>query len=211
VVSKPFQRYINKARVLMEGVSWKWNDVLLSDSLKASKMVADLVVNKASVAEAPAKKVAEPPVKKEFLRKGFLNPHPVLPTTSSSPQKVFDGGIVGPSSPPRRCSSSSPVEGNGFSQSQNWPIGFDHNREIVVWEEDVDFWDFLPLDWASEGAFGEEASTIRDAMEEEFQRDKMISRQKSKGKRELLNLHSFINYGNSKPFARSRKGKNLML
>jgi hypothetical protein len=48
-------------------------------------------------------------------------------------------------------------------------------------------------------------------MEEEFQRDKMISRQKSKGKRELLNLHSFINYGDSKPFARSRKGKNLML
>jgi hypothetical protein len=44
------------------------------------------------------KKVAKPPVKKDFLRKGFLNPHPVLPTTSSSPRKVFDGGIVGPSS-----------------------------------------------------------------------------------------------------------------
>jgi hypothetical protein len=211
VVSKPFQRYIRKAMVLREGVSWKWNDVLLSDSLKASKMVADLAVNKALVVEPPAKKVSEPPVKKDFLRKGFLNPRLVLPTTSSSPQKVFDGEIVGPSSPPRGYSSSSPVEGNGFSQSRNWPIGFDHNGEIVVWEEDVDFWDVLPLDWASEGAFGEEALTIRIAMEEEFQRDKMTSRQKSKGKRELLNLHSFINYGDSKPSARSRKGKNLML
>jgi hypothetical protein len=197
--------------VLWEGVSWKWNDLLLSDSLKASKMVADLAVNKASVAEPPAKKVAEPLVKKDFLRKGFLNPRPVLPTTSSSPQKVFDGGIVGPSSPSRGCSNSSPVEGNGLSQSRNWPIGFDHNGEIVVWEEDVDFWDVLPLDWASEGAFGEEALAIRDAMEEEFQRDKMISRQKSKVKRELLNLHSSINYGDSKPSARSRKGKNAML
>jgi hypothetical protein len=168
VVSKPFQRYIRKARVLREGVSWKWNDVLLSDSLKASKMVADLAVYKASVAEPPAKKVVEPPVKEDFLRKGFLNPRPIFPTTSSSPQKVFDGGIVGPSSPPRGCSSSSPVEDNGFSQSRNWPIGFDHNGEIVVWEEDIDFWDVLPLDWASKGAFGEEALAIRDAMEEEF-------------------------------------------
>jgi hypothetical protein len=84
VVSKPFQSYIRKARVLKEGVSLKWNDVLLSDSLKASKMVADLAVNKASVAEPLAKKVVEPPVKKDFLRKGFLNPRLDLPTTSSS-------------------------------------------------------------------------------------------------------------------------------
>jgi hypothetical protein len=69
----------------------------------------------------------------------------------------------------------------------------------------------LPLDWASNGAFGEEALAIRDAIEEEFHRDKMISRQKSKGKRESLNLHSSINYGDAKPSARSRKGKNLML
>jgi hypothetical protein len=210
VVSKPFQRYFRKARVLGERVSWKWNDVLLSDSLKASKMVADLAVNKVLVVEPPVKKVVEPPVK-DFLRKGFLNPRPVLTTTSSSPQKVVDGGIVGHSSPPRGCSSSSPIEGKGFSQSRNWPIGFDHNGEIVVWEDDVDFWDVLPLDWALEGAFGEEALAIQDAMEEEFQRDKMISRQKSKGKRELLNLHSSINYGDIKPSARSRKGKNLML
>jgi hypothetical protein len=81
----------------------------------------------------------------------------------------------------------------------------------VVWEEDVDLWDLLPLDWASDGAFVEEVLTIRDVMEEEFQRDKMISHQKSKGKRELLNLHSSINYGDAKPSARHSKGKDLML
>jgi hypothetical protein len=81
----------------------------------------------------------------------------------------------------------------------------------VVWEEDVDLWDVSPLDWALEDAFGDEALAIRDAMEEEFQRDKMISRQKSKGKRELLNLHSSINYGDDKSSARRRIGKDFML
>jgi hypothetical protein len=38
----------------------------------------------------------------------------------------------------------------------------------------------------------------------------MIARQKSKGKRELLNLHSFINYGVAKDPSRSRKGKAHM-
>jgi hypothetical protein len=46
----------------------------------------------------------------------------------------------------------------------------------VVWEEGVDFWDRLPLDWALNSAFGEEALAIRNAMKVEFQRDKMIAR-----------------------------------
>jgi hypothetical protein len=115
----------------------------------------------------------------------ILNPRPNKPATMDSPRKFIDVGMVRPSSPPRGCSTSSSVEGNSFSQSRNWPIGFDHKGEIVVWEEDVDIWDVSPLDWALEDAFGDEALAIRDAMEEEFQRDKMISRQKSKGKREL--------------------------
>jgi len=57
VVSKPFRRYIRKARVLREGVLWKWNDVLLSDSLKASKMVAYLDVNKASLQSLQRKRL----------------------------------------------------------------------------------------------------------------------------------------------------------
>jgi hypothetical protein len=38
----------------------------------------------------------------------------------------------------------------------------------------------------------------------------MIAHQKSKGKRELLNLHSSINYGVAKDPSRSRKGKAHM-
>jgi hypothetical protein len=94
-------------------------------------------------------------------------------------QEVNNGGGVGPSSPSSGCF-------NGFSHSRNWPVGFDHNGEIVVWEEDEDdYWDGLPLDWEMDGDFGEEALAIRDAMEEEFQ---FFARQKSKGKRELLNF-----------------------
>jgi hypothetical protein len=52
---------------------------------------------------------------------------------------------------------------------------------------------------------------VGDGSKISFWHVKMISRQKSKGKRELLNLHSSINYGDAKPSARSRKGKNLML
>jgi len=42
-------------------------------------------------------------------------------------QEANNGGVVGPSSPP---------SGGCFSQSRNWPVGFDHNGEIVVWEEE---------------------------------------------------------------------------
>jgi len=82
----------------------------------------------------------------------------------------------------------------------------------VDWEkEEDDFWDGSPLDWALEGAFGEEALAIREAMEEDFQREKMMARQKFKGKRELLNLHSSIDYGDAKVPSRSRKGKAHMM
>jgi hypothetical protein len=68
--------------------------------------------------------------------------------------------------------------------------------------------DGLQLDWAMDGDFGEEAMAIQDAMEDEFQ---LIVRQKSKGKSELLNLHSSINYGDAKYPSRRRKGKAHIL
>jgi hypothetical protein len=132
---------------------------------------------------------------------------------SALPREVTDVGVVGDFSPPSGCIIPLSVEENGLSQSKNWPVGYDHIEEIVGWEEENVFWDGLPLDWAWDedfalaGDFGEEAMAIRDAMEEEFQRDKMIARQKSKGKRELLNLHSSINYGDDFIPARRRKGK----
>lgn len=51
-------------------------------------------------------------------------------------------------------------------------------------KKNLDFLDGLPLDWAVDDDFGEEALAIKDAIEEDFMRDKMIARQKSKGKRE---------------------------
>jgi hypothetical protein len=99
--------------------------------------------------------------KQGFFRKGFLNLPPIVSIPHTSLQEVNNVGVVGPSSPPSGCI-------NGFSQSQNWPVGFDHNGEIVVGEEEDDYWDGLPLDWEMDGDFGEEAMAIRDAMEEEF-------------------------------------------
>jgi hypothetical protein len=62
------------------------------------------------------------------------------------------------------------------------------------------------LDWALDGAFEEETLAIWDIMEEEFLREKMLACQKSKSKRELLNLQSSINYGNGLASSRRRKG-----
>jgi len=210
VVSKPFQCYYRRAKELREGHSMNWNDELFSDSLEAMKMSAGCAVKKVTVAEPLVKKVIEPPVN-QGLRRGFLNPRPKVPVIFTSPQKVVEVGLVGPSSPPRGCLSPFSAEGNGFSHSRNWPVGFEHNGEIVVWEEDKDYWDGLPLDWALDGSFEEEALVIRDAMEEDFLREKMITRQKSKGKRELLNLQSSINYGDASVSFRRSKGKARML
>jgi hypothetical protein len=77
----------------------------------------------------------------------------------------------------------------------------------VVWVEEDDYWDGLPLDWALDGTFGEKAMAIWDAMEEDFHWDKMIACQKFKRKMELLNLHSSINYGDAKDPFRRKKGK----
>jgi hypothetical protein len=122
-----------------------WNDELFLDSLEAMKMSVGCAVKKVTVVELPVKKVTEPPVK-QGLRRGFLNPRPKVPVIFTSYQKDVEVGLVGPSSPPRGCLSPFSAEGNEFFQSRNWPVGFDHNGEIVVWEEDEDYWDGLPLD-----------------------------------------------------------------
>jgi hypothetical protein len=47
----------------------------------------------------------------------------------------------------------------------------------------------MPLDWAMDGVHGKNPSlAILEAIEEEFHREKMIARKKTKGRRELLNL-----------------------
>jgi hypothetical protein len=55
-----------------------------------------------------------------------------------------------------------------------------------------------PLDWAMDGGHGEVPSlAIVDAIEEEYHRETIVPRQKTKGRRELLNLKSSINYGDA--------------
>jgi len=205
VVSKPFPCYYKRVKVLREGQSVKWNEELFFDSLEVAKMTVGCSVKKVTAAEPLVKKAAEPPMK-QGLEKGFLNPCPKVPVNPTSPQKVTEVGMVGPSSPPRGCLTPYSSEGNGLSLSRNRLVSFDHNGEIVAWEEDDEFWDGLPLDWALDGAFEEEALAIRDVMEEEFLREKMLACQKSKGKRELLNLQSSIDYGDGLVSSRRRKG-----
>jgi hypothetical protein len=64
--------------------------------------------------------------------------------------------MIGFHSPPGCRIIPSSIEGNGFSQSQEWLVEFDLNGEMVVWEKD-DFWDGLPLDWTLDRAHGEES------------------------------------------------------
>jgi hypothetical protein len=66
------------------------------------------------------------------------------------------------------------------------------------------------LDWTLDGVHGKESLAILDAMEDDFHRDKMIARQKTKGKSELLNLKSSINYGDASALSRRGKGKAIM-
>jgi len=100
-----------------------------------------------------------------------------------------------PPPPPRGCLSPFSLysaKGNGFSQSRNWHVGFDHNVKIVVWEEDEDYWDGLPLDWALDGSFEEEALAIQDAMEEDFfarEDDSTPEVKRLKGATESAKLH----------------------
>jgi len=141
--------------------------VLLSDSLEAAKMFVGYADKRVTVAEPPAEQVAKPPAMKKtetpVNQEGVSQPSPNNFHPPASLQEVNNGGVVGLSSPPSGCL-------NGFSQSRNWPVGFDYNGEIVAWEEEEgDYWDGLPLNWTMDGDFGEEAMAIRDAIEEEFQ------------------------------------------
>jgi len=60
----------------------------------------------------------------------------IAPTAS---REVKDVGMKRLHSPPSCRIIPSSVEGNSFSQSQEWPVGFDHYGEIVVWGKDDEF------------------------------------------------------------------------
>jgi hypothetical protein len=81
---------------------------------------------------------------------------------------------------------------NGFSQTQDSPVVVDHNRELDAREKVTVFWERL---------FKELMAIV----------DEMIKCHKSKGKRELLNLQSSVNYGDFNVSSRCRKGKAQLL
>ena len=65
-----------------------------------------------------------------------------------------------------------------------------------------------PLDWVLDYDDEEDSTLVLlDAVKEDFLREVKVVRRKIKGKRELLNLESYINYGNAKASAQRRKGK----
>jgi hypothetical protein len=142
--SKPFKRYYQKARDLVEG-QVKWNDGLLVDSMEASKKSGGLC-NKASVAEPNSKEDStEPPLKsftgtmsnekkeasngkKSFLRIGFLNLRPAVLAPSTSLSLPFE---LAPSST-SEDKEVGVVRDNDITQSQQWLVGFNPFGEVVV-------------------------------------------------------------------------------
>jgi hypothetical protein len=72
----------------------------------------------------------------------------------------------------------------------------------------------MPLDWAADDEEDEVLLlAILDASvsKEEFHQETMVACQKTKGKREVLNLKSSINYGDDCATSRRWKGKAHMM
>jgi hypothetical protein len=137
-----------------------------------------------------------------ILRRGFLNPSmsvqplllPKVSNASSSSLVAKEVGVEG--IPIVVCDHGDEIW-NGEDGESPFPLGILH----------LD----MPLDWAMDGVHGEVPSlAILDAIEEEFHRKKMIAHQKTKGRRELLNLKSSINYGDASTPSRHWKGKAHM-
>jgi len=70
----------------------------------------------------------------------------------------------------------------------------------------------LHLKWESDGAENEDSAlALLDAIEEDFHQGSMGKRYKFKGRRELQNLKSSINYDVASVQSRSRRGKAQVL
>jgi len=149
-------------------------------------------------------KGSSPAQTRGFLRRGFLNPSPTSASSSSIAIKGEDS----------------------LTQSQKGPVGFGLSREVVAQEQGDELWDGedddfpLPLgvfppdwavDWELESDGLEPSLAILDAIEENFHRRVKAARPESKGRREVLNLASSINYGDSCASSRRRKGKAHMV
>jgi hypothetical protein len=83
------------------------------------------------------------------------------------------------------------------------------------WDREDNDWDGElspnPLDWVLDCNKKEDPySAMLDDVEEDFLRVMDVTRPRAKGKRELLNLESSINYGIASASSRRRKGKIIV-
>ena len=132
-----------------------------------------------------------------FLRRGFHNSSPKekRKSHSSTPVAVKDDEVMG-----------------GSSSVLNEAFKFGWDREDNDWDGELSP---DPLDWVLDCDKEEDPySTMLDDMKEDFLWVMDISqpwakgkRPRNKGKRELLNLESFVNYGIANTSFRRRKGK----
>jgi hypothetical protein len=141
--------------------------------------------------------------KKGFLRKGFLNRRPpvLAPSTNSSlPSELALSSTL-------EDKEVGIVRDSGISKYQQWPVGFDQSEEAVVWEQDEESWDGVPMVWEMDDGLDVESLAIHDAISEDFFRDSLVARKKTNGKRELLNLKSSVNYRDVSTPSRRRKDR----
>lgn len=155
-----------------------------------------------------------------FLRQAFLNPSPVVQVTSVVKESPLSMGS-------HTAIKRSDFRVNGLTQSQKWSIGFGLSGEVVAWKQGGEVWDGedgdshypldvlppdLALDWELDSNEDMDPSlAILEAIEEDFHRRVKAACLKTKGKKEVLNLVSSINYSDIRASSRLRKGKANMM
>jgi hypothetical protein len=85
--------------------------------------------------------------------------------------------------------------------------GFSLSEVVVEWDDGADDFFLDPLDWIYSDEDEDPTLALLKAVEEDLHQEVKVACSKSKGKRELFNLKSFVNYGNSYTSNRRRKGK----
>jgi hypothetical protein len=166
-VSKPFQKYCWKAR---EGRSGHLDENLVAESIAAIRVLVGFSAKEeatvipelnptggADFVKGFMGFIKSSSSMKGFLHRGFLNPSPVVKSStshtslletvvSSSTPEVKEVGVVGIPSPLGGCITPYVGKGddskvNGLSQSQKWPVGFGPSGEVIVWEQGDEIWD----------------------------------------------------------------------
>jgi hypothetical protein len=98
--------------------------------------------------------------KKGFLRKGFLNQRSSVLAPSTKSSLPFELAL---SSTPE-VKEVGVVRDSGITKYQQGPVGFDHSEEALVWEQDEESWDGVPMVWEMDDGLDVESLAINDAI-----------------------------------------------